>query len=293
MFSNEILKFKINIFSVTIQSLVKMHPVVIALILITINQCSCNPASKIYFNCTRGEKVVCEAPRLHTQIKSDTDVQVSVPGETVEEVLFPGFSKINYIPIKIFKKCPNLKVVTAHDLNLYKIDKKTFIEASNLEKFLANGNQIRELTDHTFAGARNLELIELYDNEITAISAKAFAGLGKLERLQLGKNSIKELDDHAFLPLINLRTIYIHHGDISTISKELFSTTTLLEEVYMDNQKINKIHPKFAENLKNIRVLKLIDNVCVRLQNTIATLDEDLKTCYENYTGDIKNPDGV
>lgn len=262
-----------------------MHSVLAILILISVGKCSCNSATKVNLNCSHIERVTCDLPRLHTELKPETEIILPIDGHTVEEIKFPGHSQVSYIPYKIFRKCPNVKILSAHDLKLHRIDSKIFEGASNLEKFLANGNLIEELVDHNFLGARNLKLIELYDNKISYIAPKAFGALNSLEILQIGKNTLKDLDQSAFLPLVNLKVLYIHHGDLTTISKKLFSTTTNLEEVYMDNQKIKEIEPNFAERLTKLRVFKLIRNPCVQnlFETQVANFDTDLRGCYQNY----------
>lgn len=80
----------------------------------------------------------------------------------VDAILFDNNKKIEFLPVKIYKKFPNL------------------------ESYLARNTSVKEISALTFEKLSSLKLLDLRENEIESIPNLCFDDLIKLNLLRLG-----------------------------------------------------------------------------------------------------------
>lgn len=78
-------------------------------------------------------------------------------------ISFDWNQKVKFLPVKVYKKFPNLAIYSAVGASI------TEISASNFEKL------------------SSLEVLNLYNNQIKSIPDDCFQGLTKLYKINLGK----------------------------------------------------------------------------------------------------------
>lgn len=140
-----------------------------------------------------------------TVISEDSVTIADLENSGVQAVLFSFNQKIEYFPVNVYKKFPNLEV------------------------FLARRNTVKKISASNFQGLSNLKFLDLQENQIEIIPDDCFQGLIKVQKINLrneslhfslngfilnfshtGSNKIKTVNGIAFVNLpqvvvINLR----------------------------------------------------------------------------------------
>lgn len=101
-----------------------------------------------------------------------------------------------------------------------------------------DGNQLNELSGHSFIGRKNLKVLFANNSNIQVIYNTTFHGLRKLTQLHLEQNRILRFVGHEFGALENLRELYLQNNRISYIDNRTFMELRKLEVLRLDNNKL-------------------------------------------------------
>lgn len=98
-----------------------------------------------------------------------------------------------------------------------------------------DGNDINQLTSHTFIGRKNMRIIFLNDSNIHVINNRTFNGLLTLRILHLENNFIQVLHGFEFETLVYLEELYLSNNKISSIANTTFQNLKSLTLLYLDH----------------------------------------------------------
>lgn len=101
-----------------------------------------------------------------------------------------------------------------------------------------DGNNIAELSPHTFIGRKNLRHLYLNSSHIRAINNRTFNGLKSLLVLNLASNELDTLYGYEFERLGDLRELYLQDNRISVIGNRTFSALRSLRLLRLDHNHI-------------------------------------------------------
>uniref|UniRef100_A0A0N5A2G2 LRRCT domain-containing protein n=1 Tax=Parastrongyloides trichosuri TaxID=131310 RepID=A0A0N5A2G2_PARTI len=207
------------------------------------------------------------------------------------EYLDISYNKISSLKkgiIPTFEKLETLYIVK-NDINF--IENGFFEGFKNLKKLNLAKNKLEIINSSTFKGLENLEHLNLEGNEIQFIEKDAFLGLKKLQFLNLGNNNIFQL---YLSDLPNLQKVHLFYNAIDNLTELIFDNLKSLKYLNMDNNpiarinntdletlagspdmeflsfahsKIEIIEPKAFENVKNLKILSMMDNDIIEIGN--------------------------
>ncbi|KAI6225331.1 Slit-like protein 2 protein [Aphelenchoides fujianensis] len=143
-------------------------------------------------------------------------------------------------------------------------------------------NQIGAIRKGDLDNLPNLRVLQLMDNELSSIEAGSFDNLKKLERLRLNRNFLRSLPDNLFLfnsrlhridlsenqltvlndehlqgPR-NVRNLQLDRNQLTCLDTTIITSWTDLEVLTLNGNNLNTIGR--IDNLRNLRVLRLMDN---------------------------------
>lgn len=166
-----------------------------------------------------------------------------IPGKTdpdIERIVFENGTMI-YLPDGIGKVLKGLK---------------TFVVAVVNFKFPKRSN---------FKNLENLTKLQIYKNDIETLGEETLWDLSNLEIFVLYKNNLKILDERTFDKNTRLKQIDVRWNRLELLPRNLFKNNLLLEEAYFTGNSLKIIQVDFSE-LRNIRVLNFIDNICINAE---------------------------
>lgn len=108
------------------------------------------------------------------------------------------------------------------------------LNSSSLEKFTANGNNIKRISKRSFSAFPNLTELNLSDNQINKIVPLAFAGLKLLRILDLSHNRLSVLNSVLLHDQTALEVINLSHNSLIEISVETFEHLGQLRELNLE-----------------------------------------------------------
>ena len=101
-----------------------------------------------------------------------------------------------------------------------------------------DGNNIPELSPHTFIGRKNMRHLYLNSSHIRAINNRTFNGLRSLIVLNLANNELDTLYGYEFERLSDLRELYLQNNRISVIGNRTFTALRSLRVLQLDHNRI-------------------------------------------------------
>ncbi|KPM09626.1 Toll/interleukin-1 receptor-like protein [Sarcoptes scabiei] len=101
-----------------------------------------------------------------------------------------------------------------------------------------DGNNIAELSPHTFIGRKNLRYLYLNGSHIQAINNRTFNGLKSLLVLNLADNQLTTLFGYEFERLVDLSELYLQNNLISVIANNTFRALRSLKILRLDHNRI-------------------------------------------------------
>lgn len=116
-------------------------------------------------------------------------------------------------------------------------DMPTNIPMDTTELFI-DGNDLGELSGHSFIGRKNLRTLYANNSNIQGIYNTSFIGLRRLTVLHLENNKIGRMLGHELVGLDSLRELYLHNNRISYIDNRTFAELRKLEVLRLDNNKL-------------------------------------------------------
>lgn len=81
--------------------------------------------------------------------------------EAVKGIYFMENSEIEFLPIFVYQKFPNLQGYAAYNCSIREISKKNFERLTRLVNIFLRGNKLEKIPSDTFDGLINLEIINL------------------------------------------------------------------------------------------------------------------------------------
>lgn len=116
-------------------------------------------------------------------------------------------SKSGFLPVKIYKKFPNLKVYIASSASIKKISFLNFEKLKDLNLLDLNKNQIESIPDDCFQGLIKLQKIDLSTRSVAILLDTPFKNLS-----HAGYNKIKTMNGVAFTNLPRLLMINLKYN---------------------------------------------------------------------------------
>ncbi|KAI2800793.1 Toll6p [Blomia tropicalis] len=101
-----------------------------------------------------------------------------------------------------------------------------------------DGNDISELSPHTFIGRKNLRHLHLNSSHIRSINNRTFNGLKSLLVLNLADNELDQLYGYEFERLSDLRELYLQSNRLTSIHNRTFSALRSLKVLRLDHNRI-------------------------------------------------------
>lgn len=217
-------------------------------------------------------------------------VGLHMPGRTNLDVdiVVVTRSRMPFIIPEIYTTFPNIHELDLQFAGLVEID--PIPEMKNFRTFIAYSNNIDRIRNNTFDNVMlTLETVDLQLNNIRFLEADAFKGLTRLEFLYLRFNQITFPPIGVFNTLSNLNLIDFESNDFRQIDETLFAGNPRLNAIFADRNGIDRISPRFADNLMQLGSLRLNLNKCVNrvffLFNEQAreTMMRELQPCFDNF----------
>lgn len=101
-----------------------------------------------------------------------------------------------------------------------------------------DGNNLIELSGHSFIGRKNLRVLYANHSNIQIIYNTTFYGLKKLSILHLENNQIQQLYGTEIMHLENLQQLYLQNNKISFIEDQAFGGLKKLEVLQLDGNRL-------------------------------------------------------
>ncbi|CRL03220.1 CLUMA_CG016747, isoform A [Clunio marinus] len=108
--------------------------------------------------------------------------------ENITGLDFDANKKVEYLPIFIHEKFPNLEALSAYDCSIKEISKESFKELNKLKVLWLSGNQIQKIESDVFKDLTLLEIVDLSLNQISSMKGDSFEGLKHLKAVGLKGN---------------------------------------------------------------------------------------------------------
>lgn len=136
-----------------------------------------------------------------TTVISGENVEIGgLENLNVDLILLSYNKKIEFLPLKVHKKLPNVKLFLAESANIKKISALNFVGLSKLKLLDLSGNEIENIPDDCFQGLRDLQKINLSKKTSAVISkVNNFYALSLTDF-----NQIKQMNGIAFVDLPQL-----------------------------------------------------------------------------------------
>ncbi|XP_058466642.1 toll-like receptor 6 [Malaya genurostris] len=169
-----------------------------------------------------------------------------------------------------------------------------------------DGNNLVELSGHSFIGRKNLRVLYANHSNIEIIYNTTFIGLRRLTVLHLEYNNIQKLYGNEFSALESLRELYLQGNKISYIEDHTFVELRKLEVLRLDGNRINSFEVwQLASNPYLVEIAlannmwtcdcNFLNKLRIYLQsNTEKIIDANEISCiYNNLTSVLKEKNGT
>ncbi|KXJ82551.1 hypothetical protein RP20_CCG012964 [Aedes albopictus] len=169
-----------------------------------------------------------------------------------------------------------------------------------------DGNNLVELSGHSFIGRKNLKVLYANHSNIEIIYNTTFIGLRRMMILHLEHNNIQKLYGNEFSALESLRELYLQGNKISYIEDHTFSELRKLEVLRLDGNRISSFEVwQLASNPYLVEIslannmwtcdCSFLNKLRIYLQsNTEKIIDANEISCvYNNLTSILKEKNGT
>lgn len=169
-----------------------------------------------------------------------------------------------------------------------------------------DGNDLVELSEHSFIGRKNLKVLYANHSNIQVIYNTTFHGLRKLTTLHLENNMISRFNGHEMGALENLRELYLQYNHISFIGNGTFMELRKLQVLRLDNNRLINfevwqltLNPYLVEIALAENQWSCECSYLHRFRNYLATnnekiMDSNRIACvYNNLTSILKEKNGA
>ena len=149
-----------------------------------------------------------------------------------------------------------------------------------------SGNNLFEVTSHSFIGMTNMTTLLLNNSRIHFVGNRSFAGLLILKKLHLDHNFIQQLQIDMFADVTTIQTLYVDHNEIIYIQPGVFDHLPSLTTLTLNDNNLKHMDDYLSHLVFNIRHLTMFSNPwncdCILYfsakQNPVTFLEEALIT---------------
>ena len=202
--------------------------------------------------------------------KSNSYEEISTPyteifgsGKCVKAVEITHNKNIEYLPVKVYEKFPNLAGYSAYNSLVKEIRYENFENLFKLQIVVLQNNQISNIPKDTFKDLRSLKFLFMDNNKIKSIDDRVFKNLESLKKLNFDNNEISLISKNAFVKLTELEKIYLSGNLLSTLDASIFSTNQKLEEIWLKNNKIKSLSSTIFDNIEGLKYVDIQHNLCI------------------------------
>lgn len=110
--------------------------------------------------------------RMTSPINSSDFTISDQKNEEVKGIYFVRNTAIEFLPVFVYQKFPNLQGYAAYNCSIREISKKNFERLTRLVNIFLLGNKLEKIPSDTFDDLINLEVINLGNNELEIILKK-------------------------------------------------------------------------------------------------------------------------
>lgn len=194
---------------------------------------------------------------------NDTHMRLaSYTNESVEGFAMRHNKFIEFLPVKVADKFPNLIAYSAFNCSVKSIFPDNFYNLSKLEGLGLAYNQIEVINATFFDELIALKVLKLGFNKIKSISKETFKNLVKLEIIFMDDNLLKYLD-FDLEPLVELQYFSMTGNQLSILSDHHFEKNKKLEKVWLDNNEICIVAATLFDDLNELKFVDFKNNTCI------------------------------
>ncbi|KAL7016866.1 hypothetical protein ACKWTF_010172 [Chironomus riparius] len=215
-------------------------------------------------------------------IKSDQVILMKSTEVLAKESKFvKGFyfefnKNIEYLPIKIHEKFPNLVAYDGANLALKGIKYQNFEKLEELQYLTLKENPISYMSPDVFKDLTKLKYLILRLNQLNYIDEELFKNLGNLIHLDLDKNQINFLPKGIFENMPELQEFSLSDNKLQELDGDSFGKNKKLETIWLDGNDLKILSVTMFDDLDKLKVVYLKGNDCVD-SNFCANSDCSLK----------------
>ena len=145
-----------------------------------------------------------------------------------------------------------------------------------------SGNDLFEISSHSFIGMTNMTTLLLNNSKIHFVGNRSFAGLLLLKKLYLDHNFIQQLQTDMFADVTTIQTLHLDHNEIIYIQPGVFDHLPSLRTLTLNDNNLKHMDDYLSHLVFNIRQLTMYANPwncdCILYfsakQNPVAFLEE-------------------
>ena len=202
---------------------------------------------------------------INTNVEiSSKNVEISAKqSEFIKGINFRNNKNIEFLPIKVYKKLPNLNVFQAFNCAVQEVKYENFQHLVELQLVSLASNKITNIPKDTFKDLSNLKHLELRINKIQTIHELSFQNLANLRFLNIGSNEISYISPSTFENLKELRNISVSDNILQSLDDKHFRNNKKLERIWLQNNKIHILSRTMFDHLKYLVVANFTGNTCI------------------------------
>lgn len=178
------------------------------------------------YNCKRYEQffvsteAIFETPRVDISCLRSEDVNWFDISEN---------KNVQYLPMNVFRKFPNLEIYYAFKSGVLKINKNNFYGAEKLQGLWLDHNEINTIESGSFNELKSLKWLYLGFNKLISLNTQLFHNLKPLLSLSLEKNRLSTLSVQIFSTLEDLEFLHLNGNPVSSqVTNEYFTNNKKL-----------------------------------------------------------------
>lgn len=215
-------------------------------------------------------------------IKSDEEIStkntevLAKESQSVKGFYFEFNRKIEYLPVKVYEKFPNLIAYDGAFLALKGIKYQNFEKLEELQYLTLKGNQITYISTDAFKDLTKLKYLILRSNQLNYIDEELFKNLNNLRHLDLDENQINFLPKGIFENMPEVQEISLSDNKLQELDGDYFSKNKKLETIWLDGNNLKILSSTIFDDLDKLKIVYLKGNDCVD-SNYCANNDCSLK----------------
>jgi Leucine-rich repeat (LRR) protein len=193
-----------------------------------------------------------------------------------ESVLLVDCKNVEFIPIKLLQRYPNLKNFTISYSEIIQVPKNLFTaDLQKLQLLILDNNKIEKIDVEAFSTLTELNLISLKGNEIEEIPHKIFEKNLKLKMIDLSDNLIHSLHPELFDGLTNLK-------EVNLMNNLRFSKKTGQENISKLKEELKPLFDSYIKKYGKKAVSNWQENF-ESLQIELQKRDQEYEFLLEKY----------